>query len=263
MTEIWKDIIGYEGQYQVSNFGNVRKIAPFPRKMNCSVNNPYLLKKAKSSTGYVHVQLVKCGESKTINVHKLVANAFVPNPENKPEINHIDADRSNNRSTNLEWVTHTENMVHAVKLFHVRTDIMRSHKRKKYTVLQYSTNGEFIKEWNSVDEIVAEYGMLRCTIYACLNGVHKSAFGYLWVKHIGNDSIPYKIEPLRWLTGKTYKPKCRKIIQLDKQHNIVRIWDSYHQIKSDKSFGENTVGNIMKCAHGKRKSAYGFKWEYM
>ena len=263
MEELWKDIVGYEDIYQVSNMGNVRKIAPFSRKMDCSICNPYQLKKVKSSTGYVHVQLVKDGRSSTINVHKLVAQAFVPNPENKPEINHIDADRSNNISTNLEWVTHVENMVHAVKLSHIDTSIMRSHKKRMYTVLQYSVQGKFIKEWECVDDIVAEYGIRRCTVYACLNKHHKSSFDYMWIKRFPGDLIQDRIEPLNWMTGKTQKPRSRKIIQLDKQNKVVHIWDSYHELEDDKSFGKNTIANIMKCANGTRKYAYGFIWKYM
>lgn len=263
MEELWKDIVGYERLYQVSNMGNVRKIAPFSRMLDCSIQNPYLLKQSKSSTGYVHVQLVKDGIAKTINVHKLVAMAFIKNPENKPEINHIDADRSNNVFTNLEWVTHAENIVHAVMLSRIDTSIMRSCKKKMYKVLQYSSHGEFIKEWYSVDDIVAEFNVRRCTIYSCLNGHNKSALGYMWVKHFPGDIIQYKIEPLQWLTGKTQKPRSRKIIQLNQQNKVVRIWDSYHELENDKSFGKNAIANIMKCANGKRKKAYGFIWKYM
>ena len=263
MEELWKDIIGYEGLYQVSNIGNIRKIAPFARKINCSRCIPYLLSKAKSSTGYIHVQLVKQGKAKTINVHRLVANAFVPNPYHKNEINHIDSDRSNNVFTNLEWVTHRENMIHAVKQCHVNPSIMRNHKKKRYTVLQYSKNGEFIREWNCVNDIALKYGIRRCTIYLCLSGNHKSALGYMWVKRLIGDSIKDKIEPFICMTGKTQKPRNRKIIQLDKQNNVICIWNSYHEILNDKSFGKNTLANIMKCANGKRKSAYGFIWKYI
>lgn len=99
--EIWKDIAGYEGLYQVSNFGRIK-----------SLRSKIILASLSSKSGYCYVGLAKNGMNKQKSVHRLVALAFIPNSENKPEVNHIDGNKHNNTVKNLEWVTKSENMKH-------------------------------------------------------------------------------------------------------------------------------------------------------
>ncbi len=108
--EIWKDIADYEGLYQVSNYGNVRRISRYGRKWvrNCKCK--------KTRDGYFESTLVKNSKPKSIRTHRLVAIAFCENPHNKKEVNHIDGNKRNNRADNLEWVTSSENQKHAYKL---------------------------------------------------------------------------------------------------------------------------------------------------
>ena len=105
--EEWRDIEGFEDHYQVSNLGNVRNIKSRLSKSE-KVYKPQLLK-----TGYMAVNLWQDGTYNFRRVHRLVAQAFIPNPEGKPFINHIDGDKTNNRADNLEWVTKEENERHA------------------------------------------------------------------------------------------------------------------------------------------------------
>jgi len=109
MEETWKDIPGYEDLYQVSDIGNVRSlgngISPNSKRR--------LLRTKKESNGYMRICLQKNGGRKYLNVHRLVGFAFISNPENKPCINHIDYNRSNNIVSNLEWCTHSENLYHS------------------------------------------------------------------------------------------------------------------------------------------------------
>lgn len=103
MTEIWRDIDGYEGLYQVSNFGRVKSFWRGGRILKPNLNR----------CGYLQVTLCCGGKQKHMYVHRLVAQAFVPNPESKCEVNHIDGDKTDNRAENLEWSTAFENMRHA------------------------------------------------------------------------------------------------------------------------------------------------------
>ena len=103
--EEWRDIPGYESFYQVSNLGNVRSIR-FNKIRNM---------KSWDSNGYRAVELYLNNNGYTVGIHRLVALAFIPNPENKPEVNHKDRNRSNNNVENLEWVTQSENIAHAYR----------------------------------------------------------------------------------------------------------------------------------------------------
>lgn len=107
MGEIWKDIPGYEGKYQVSNKGRVKSL-------NFNRTGKEAILKAKNHVGYPRVILWKGGKRHEICVHRLVAEAFLPNPDNKQFVNHIDGDRRNNNVENLEWCTPQENAIHSV-----------------------------------------------------------------------------------------------------------------------------------------------------
>lgn len=105
--ETWKDVAGYEGMYQVSDEGRVRRLVGY----KCKATR--ILKPVKHTNGYLLVRLCKNGESKCTRIHRLVADAFIPNTENKGDVNHIDGNKTNNHVSNLEWATRSENLKHA------------------------------------------------------------------------------------------------------------------------------------------------------
>lgn len=112
MEEIWKDIEGYEGIYQVSNLGRIKSFIGY--NGHEYVDRVKILKQSNTTTGYKKVELTKNKLKKSHKVHRLVAFAFIPNPNHKPNINHKDGNPVNNKVENLEWCTQKENVQHAV-----------------------------------------------------------------------------------------------------------------------------------------------------
>ncbi len=182
LEEIWKDIVNYEGYYQISNFGNVRSLDRVIKKSN-GVYQPRrgaMLKKILNEDGYPTVKLSKDGCSNRVTVHRLVAIAFVPNPNNLPEVNHIDFDRHNSMASNLEWVDHKENIHYTIKAgrHNCNRDLFGSNNPNyKNTTLK-----EFYREHPEEKEKLvrkgSQNGMAKPVMLISSNGDSK-VFGYL------------------------------------------------------------------------------------
>lgn len=180
--EVFKDVLGYEGLYQVSNFGRVKSL----KRKNvfyCGLKKEYLerpvkekiLNFSKSNRGYLQVCLTKNGNYKTYTVHRLVAKAFIDNPLNKKTVNHIDGNKLNNCVNNLEWATSSENNKHAFD-----NGLSKPHNQRK--VNQYDLNNNYIKTWNSIAEFLKEnnINLKNSGITSCCKGKQKTAYGYKW-----------------------------------------------------------------------------------
>ena len=176
MKEVWKDIVGYEGLYQVSNLGRIKAIRNDADK---------ILTAQKKQSGYIGCSLSKNGVVKHYKVHRLVAEAFIPNIENKPQINHINGIKTDNNVYNLEWCTARENINHSFRagLSKGRRDGENKLSKK---VRQYSLNGAFIKEWESAMQIQRELGFNNSAISACCLNKQKQSYGYIW-RHYDQD----------------------------------------------------------------------------
>lgn len=153
--EQWKNIENYEGLYEVSNLGRVKSLQNGQEK---------ILKPHKKNTkGYLQVGLWKDGKVKKIQIHRLVASAFIPNPNNLPQVNHKNENPQNNCVQNLEWCDCQYNI-----------DYSQSKK-----VLQFALDGTLVKEWQSTAEC-GRNGFNQSAVTCCCNGIRKSHKGYKW-----------------------------------------------------------------------------------
>lgn len=166
MKEIWKDIKEYEGLYQVSSLNRIRSLDRYvihPKSKGLRLIKGKILKQSKDRYGYPIVNLSKNCKVKMFRIHRLVAEAFIPNPDNLPLINHKNELKDDNSLENLEWCDYQYN---------------NSYSRSK-PVLQYTLDGEFVREWSSATE-AEKYGFISYHIYACCNGKRKSHKGFIW-----------------------------------------------------------------------------------
>lgn len=185
MKEIWKDIKGYEGQYIVSNLGNVRSLDRYVKTKGEGVKFIYgsNIKKRKDKCGYIYVALCK-KHHKLSKVHRLVAEAFIPNPDNKPQVNHINGIKSDNRVENLEWATASENTKHKYSVLGYKSNMKGKFGKDNPTakiVLQIK-DGVVVAEFYSTMEAQRKTGIKSPQICQCCSGYKgaKTAGGYVW-----------------------------------------------------------------------------------
>lgn len=210
--EIWRDIKGYEGYYQVSNLGNVKTLhANKGHKIK-------LLSIAPHPRGYRQVNLYKDGKHESLLVHRLVATAFIPNPNNYNEVNHISEDKHDNRVCNLEWVSHAENCRYGTIRERIsqanrgqkRSDEIKARMKESQNlraereraegircgrvikkISQYDLNGNFVRDFDSMYDACTALGFTfnrengygtsyKNNIRGCCKGIHKTAYGFIW-----------------------------------------------------------------------------------
>lgn len=218
--EIWKEIQGYEGLYAVSNRGRVMNLKS--RKV---------LKPGINSIGYELIVLCKNGKQKNYTVHRLVAEAFIPNTDNLPQVNHIDERKDNNDVSNLEWVTASQNMKH-------------SAHQCSCNINQLTLDGELIKTWESSRQIERETGYSTGYIIDCCKSKHKQAYGYRW--EYADPSQQHKFN--------------RPIAVLTMDGDLIAEYKSAAEAARGLKIRPN---QICLCLKGTYKSAHGLRFIYI
>lgn len=177
MEEIWKDIKGYEERYQVSNLGRVRsKTRKTKFGVGYRIYEGQILKQADDKDGYKKIGLSKNGRKRRFFVHRLVGETFIPNEENKPQINHKNGIKYDNNLTNLEWVTPSENTLHGFEKLGRKGNNGGQNKE----VEQYDKNRKKVGEFESLSAAAENQGVtVQAISYAVKNG-NLTNKGYYW-----------------------------------------------------------------------------------
>ena len=165
--EIWKDIKDYGGLYKVSDKGNI-----IGTKRNVMLS-PY-----QNHKGYFIISLTKNSVKKTHSIHRLVAETFIPNPNNLPQVNHKNGIKTCNEVWNLEWTDNSGNQKHAFANG-LQTNVGDNNPNMR-AVDQYDLDGNFIKHWNSIYDITQQLGYSCSSIWRCCTNRHKKSHSYVW-----------------------------------------------------------------------------------
>ena len=241
MHEEFRNITGFDGLYQIGMFGSVKNI-----KRNKLLSHCY------SSTGYPKVSLCKKGKIFQKSVHRLVAEAFIPNEYNKPQVNHKDGNKSNPSAANLEWVTPSENGIHAYKNNLSKAwsnGYIGKNTPKAKVVFQYSEDG-LAKKWDCISDACRKHGFDGGCITKCCQNKYNSHNGFVW-------SYTNKITMGEVIKKLSYDRR-KKIKRIDKNGDI----KIYQSISDAVKEGFRNSGIIGACK-GQYKTSMGYMWEYV
>lgn len=243
MEEIWNDIKGYEGRYAISNLGNVK-----------SYESNKIMKQETVRHGYKAIYLKKDGIRSHKYIHILVAEAFIPNPDNLPIINHKDENPANNHMDNLEWCTYqynnTYNDVH----------IQRAIKQGKQ-VFQYDKNGNLVNVHISVREAGRFIGGSSSNISSCCKGDLYTCYGFVWSHHeLMREDVLQKFQ----LSNKTHLSRknnslSKEVFQFDLKGNFIAKYPSTQEVGRRLGISASLVQGVCRGDH---KSTHGFIFKY-
>lgn len=233
---MWKKIIdnNIETNYSVSDNGEIKN------------DKSGKLLSQRTQQGYKHVTLIIDKKSKSFRVHRLVAIAYIPNPDNKPYVNHIDGCRSNNNLSNLEWCTPSENTKHAVA-----TGLMKPSKERK--VIQYSLNGEKVAEYISISEAAKSTNSLPEKIVECCHFTRKTHNNYQW--RYKEDEVEKLQKVDAPLTAK------KKVAQINpKTGEIIAVYNSLCSAAKAVNGTQSAITHVIKGDKG-TKTHKGYQWK--
>lgn len=250
--EIWKDVADYEGKYAISNTGKIKSLE-FHRNTGRGgyVNKEKVLALYISNTGYNKICLLLNKKRKYPFIHRLVAEAFIPNIKNLPCVNHIDGNKLNNCVENLEWVTYSENSEHMYRVLGYENSksmlgtLGKLNKNSK-PIIQLDLNGNFVKEWEGIRDLARKWedGVLyRNLLTQCCKGKKKSYLGYIW-KYKNSDDL---------LNTGHKEP----VFQYSKDMEILEYFDSIPEAAVKTNTGVRNIRNSVKTG----QKAGGYYWK--
>mgnify|MGYP004693328999 CR=1 FL=1 len=255
MIEEWKNIDGYDGFYQISNFGRVKSVErtityittnQSGKEFQTSKYCPERILKTADIRGYEIVSLGKSSKKKTYQVHRLVAEYFIPNQNNYPQVNHKDENKKNNRVDNLEWCTVEYNSNYGTRNQRI-AEKLKDNENYYIPVLCYDLNNNFVKRYDSAEQAGQELGISGSGITACCRLYYgrTSAGGFKW-KYEKSDN---KIEDV------LYEPQTKQVHQFDLEGNYIATFESL-------SDGARALGKIVQnfTKAVKNGLAYGYVW---
>lgn len=185
VLKFWKPVMGYEGLYEISNYGELKSLDKW---VDIGLGRRQFVKgkirtAAKASNGYRMTTLSKEGINKTVTIHSLVAMHFIKNPWKKPIVNHRNTIKTDNYIGNLEWATYSENILHAYKYKLRRAPSAgkygKDHHRSR-AIIQLTLTGENIREWDSISDAARELGIRGNGVQAVCAGKEKVFKGFIW-----------------------------------------------------------------------------------
>lgn len=261
---IWKPIPNYEGYYEVSSNGEIRSVERIVGGIGERKLHGKPVKLRISCSGYLQVGLCKDGKTKSCKIHKIVASVFVPNPENKPCIDHINTNRTDNRACNLRWVTLKENSNNPLTKKHSKygrgTAVGERRKRCQRfgdsapnhpkPVYRYTLNGTYIDGFQSLIEAEIVTGIEFSGIKKALDKIHRTAGGYLWTTTKVDRYVPYK---------RRRHTKCKTLQMIDSDGVVLKEWVAVRD--AAKGLGTTHTRILRYMAEGKPMDGYYFKYK--
>ena len=254
--EIWVDIENFEGLYQISNMGRVKALGKIVYLGGGHRTKKIIKENIKAqginTSGYPIVCIYKNSKGHTKSVHRLVAKAFIPNPENKAQVNHKDCDKKNNTIYNREWATSFENMFHLYHIFgHKNPTKGRNVAAKK--VYHYTISGDFIAEYQSITSASEATGLFVSGISLCCLGKGSSCGGFIF----SYTELPKEhFKDLKYGHGGY---ATRKINQFDLDMNFIKQYNSISEAIRETQISS---GSIYRCLANKNKKFGEYIWRY-